>query len=261
MVKKMVVAGVLCFTLLAAVRSFAEPPQVNAWELGIGVSGFTYDEPGLMKEEGVLVGLKASYAHRRKLMLKAEAEIGFGTVSYDGSTWGGDPVTADGGDYKWELRGLVGYDFVKGTVLLTPYTGIAYRYLNDQLSGVGAYERESNYYYSPIGLEINKEFANGWSWNTTLEYDIFWNGLQVSHLSDVDPGLNDIKNDQTDGYGYRISMKFQNKNGFGIEPYYRYWDIKQSDPAIVTYEGTPVGIGVEPKNNSREIGIMFSKKF
>jgi hypothetical protein len=146
--------------------------------------------------------------------------------------------------------------------VLTPYTGIAYRYLNDGLQGVpGGYERESNYYYSPIGLEINKEFANGWSWDTTLEYDIFWGGQQKSHLSQAMAGLSDVTNDQKDGYGYRISMKFQSKNGFGIEPYYRYWNIEQSDPAVVTYEGTPAAIGVEPKNNSQEVGIMFSKKF
>lgn len=259
--KMVLVAGIVCFMFLGAISSFAEGPKTNSSELGIGISSFTYQEPGVMKEEGTLLGVKGSYEHHNKLMLKAETEFGFGHMDYTGKTSIGTSLTMDGDDYKWELRGLVGYDFVCSATTLTPYTGIAYRYLNDTMGYVTDYERESNYYYSPIGLKINKKFANGWSGDITLECDILWGGQQVTHLSDIDPRYNDIENDQKCGYGYRISMKLQNKSGFGIEPYYKYWNIAQSDTAVFTVDGIPQFLLVEPQNNSQEIGIMFAMKF
>lgn len=92
-------------------------------------------------------------------------------------------------------------------------------------TGALVYERESNYLYSPIGVTIITPLRNGWSFGATVEYDIFWWGKQISHLSDAIPGLNDPENRQKKGYGARGSIKFQKKDekiDFVIEPYIRY---------------------------------------
>ena len=89
-------------------------------------------------------------------------------------------------------------------------------------------------------------------------------GTQKSYLSDVDPGFNDVENKQTSGYGFRGSIsitKKYKKAGFVIEPYIRYWNIEDSGIELLTYYGTPVLYGIEPSNNSTEIGCKLAVTF
>jgi len=240
---------------------FAEPLKVHTWELGAEVSHITYKEPGVMEEKGMMSGIVGSYTYRSKFMLKADGRFSYGQVDYKNS---GTLDNID--DYILEFRGVGGYDFpILKASILTPYVGIGYRYLNDDMSGMttstGAhgYERESNYFYSPIGVTIITPLRNGWSVGAMLEYDIFWKGIQKSHLGEI-PGYYDIENDQNDGYGLRCSIKFQKKAervDFAIEPFIRYWNIKDSE-TTTDPGGTP---WIEPKNNSTEIGIMLAVMF
>lgn len=241
---------------------FAEAQlQKHTWELGTEISHIKYEEPGVMEQEGVMWGILGSYTYRDNWMLKAEGRFSYGQVDYKNS---GTLDNID--DYMWEFRGLAGYDFpVLEASILTPYIGFGYRYLNDDMSGMttstGAlgYERESNYYYSPIGVEIITPLENGWSVGVMFEYDYFWKGKQKSHLGEI-PGYYDIENDQNDGYGLRGSVKFQKKGDridYAIEPFIRYWNIKDSE--ITT---DPAGRSwMEPKNNSTEFGVKFAAKF
>lgn len=48
---------------------------------------------------------------------------------------------------------------------------------------------------------------------------------------------------------------------FVIEPFIRYWNIKKSQDADITYGGVVVGTGYEPENNSTEVGIVLSIGF
>lgn len=264
---KKLLALTICFMFMGVGITFAEPLQKHTFELGPEISYITYKEPDVMKQEGMMYGLAASYTYHNKLMLKAEGRFSYGQVDYKNS---GTLDNID--DYVWEFRGLGGYDFsiLKKATTVTPYIGIGYRYLNDDMSGMtsstGAigYKRESNYLYSPIGVATITPLKNGWSFGAIAEYNIFWWGKQISHLSDVDPGFNDLKNRQNNGYGIRGSIKLQKKVeklDFVIEPFIRYWNIKKSKDADITYYGTYVGYGYEPKNNSTEFGIMLSVMF
>ena len=262
---KKLLAVTICFMFVGVGSIFAEPLQKHTGELGTEISYITYDEPGVMEEEGVMWGILGSYTYRDNWMLKAEGRFSYGQVDYENS---GTMDNID--DYMLEFRGLGGYDFpILTATILTPYIGFGYRYLNDDMTGTtstGAlgYERESNYFYSPIGIETITELDKGWSIGLTLEYDYFWKGIQKSHLSDTGLGLNDLENDQDDGYGVRGSVKFQKKGeklDFVIEPFIRYWNIKESEETAITYSGTVVGYGYEPKNDSTEFGIKFAAKF
>jgi len=142
---------------------FAQPLKRHTFELGPEVSYITYREPDVMKEKGMMYGLVGSYAYHNKIMLKAEAKGSWGKVDYSNS---GDIRNIT--DYMLEFRGLGGYDFpILNASTITPYIGIGYRYLNDDGSGktssTGAifYERESNYIYSPVGIEFNIHLGNG----------------------------------------------------------------------------------------------------
>ncbi len=263
--------------------------QKQAWELGAEISHITYEEPGVMEEKGMMHGIAGSYAYRTRVpkypqgidiwMLKIDGRFSYGKVDYENSGTM-DDIT----DYILELRGLWGCDIsVLKPLTFTPFIGIGYRYLNDDMSGkvtsTGAlgYERESNYTYSPVGIEIITPLKNGWSIGATTEYDVFWSGKQKSHLNDARLynsivgyyTYNDITNSQDKGYGVSGSIKLQKKSrklDFVIEPYIRYWNIKESKTvttSTISENGMWIVTGtfVEPKNNSTEIGCKLAVKF
>lgn len=240
--------------------------QTHLWELKPETSFIKYEEPDVMRESGYMAGISGSYTYHNNIMARAEARYSYGRVDYKNSG------TIDNiPNYIVEIRGLLGYDFqISRESIITLYVGFGYRYLNDDTSGkissAGAYgyERESNYYYSPVGIETLSKLSDTWAYGMSIEGDIFWKGMQKSHLSDADPNYNDVDNKQKDGYGFRCSLKFQRtveNIDFVIEPFYRYWCIKESEWETLTYGGTPIGYAYEPKNNSREVGIIFTLKF
>ena len=260
---KKLLALTVCFIFIGAIYSFAEPVKQNPWELGTEISHRKYKEPGVMEQKGIMYGLFGSYTYRNSYMLKAEGLFNFGQVDYS-SVSSGTMDNID--DYVVELRGLAGKDFPVSTgTVYTPYIGIGYRYLNDDMSGklsstnAAGYERESNYIYSPIGIEAVVALENGWSCGTTLEYDYFWQGTQKSNIGSV-PGYYDIENDQEKGYGFRGSVEFKKKGekvDYAIKPFVRYWKIRDSE--ITTDPGGTSWI--EPKNSTTEFGVQFAAKF
>ena len=259
---------VMCFVFMGgATSSFAEPQKKHTWDLGIVTSYIEYEEPGVMKEDGIMNGILASYTYRDMYMLKLEGRYAYGEVDYDGQLDDGTSYTVSNiNDTLFEIRGLMGSEVsLSELTALIPYIGMGYRYLNDALDeDIYGYQRESNYFYIPIGIETNTELLNGWAIGLKLEYDYFWKGIQRSHFSDINVGLSDIENDQNDGYGCRGSVKFLKEGmdiDFMIEPYVIYWSIEKSEDASITYAGSYVGYAWEPKNNSREYGIRFLARF
>jgi hypothetical protein len=242
----------------------------GSFEIGPELYSFEYEEPGYMKEKGTFYGIALGFTSRgwagslpdKKggLMFRGEARLAYGQVDYEGETWDGTPLTMDGlDDYAVEGRLLLGGDFLGGNTVNTIYSGFGYRYLSDDSSEyIGGYLRESNYLYVPVGYQFDSTYKAGWSIGFRLEYDVFLAGVQRTHLSDV--GLNDVDNEQDSGYGYRVSIKLQNKSrrgAFIIEPFFRYWDIDDSD---VEYAGYGV-YGKEPANNTTELGIQIMFMF
>ncbi len=241
---------------------------VHAWQVGAALSHITYEEPDLMEEKGFMFGLNAAYAYHQKVMLRAEAGFSFGSVDYSSPISGelnGIP------NFMFELRGLAGYDFaVASSTILTPYAGLGYRYLSDDSSGMvtnlgaAGYSREANYLYSPIGVTSYSTLNSTWSLDATLEYDLFWKGLQKSHLSDTNLGFSDIENEQNSGYGVRASLNLHydiQNTTYVFGPFVRYWDIDTSEEEPVYRYGVLWGTGVEPANTSMELGFNFAVLF
>ena len=252
------------FELLTVIEGL----QQRSWNIGPEVYYFRYEEPSMMKSEGVFVGINVNYTCRAwvpeypedlvsesKYMLRAEGRFAWGEVDYDGQTWDGTPVTMSSiDDFALETRLIFGPDFLTETSIHTFFTGIGYRYLNNDSSDyMGGYERESNYLYLPLGFELTSQETDGWSWGAAIEFDLLLWGSQRSHLSDV--GLSDVDNEQNSGYGLRASFKLQKRNNntsFIIEPFVRYWNIEESEVAYS--DGIPV---VEPDNETIEAGIRL----
>jgi hypothetical protein len=129
-------------------------PQRTAWEIGAEIYSFKYEE-SIMEEEGLFLGFNLGCTSRPWLaesqteggvMFGLEGRFAFGQVDYDGALLDGTPYTVDNvDDYTLEARAILGADQLSSAAMHTIYTGLGYRYLNDDLSSDPAgYERESN---------------------------------------------------------------------------------------------------------------------
>lgn len=266
-----IVAGMVAWLVMGLVGPVwaMDETRQSYWDLGLDTYYFRYREPDVaVKFYGPMYGLAGAFTHHdlNRWMFKTEARGAWGLVDYEGSGTIND-IT----DWVLEGRLIGGYDMPVGySQRLTPFVGVGYRYLNDDSSGktssTGAlgYERESNYFYSPIGVEFHTSLNYQWTIGVSVEYDIFWKGQQKSHLEDADPSFDMVSNDQKHGYGARGSImlrKVGERVDIVIEPYIRWWSIKDSENANVTYAGTIVALGYEPKNETLEIGGRFGLRF
>ena len=229
--------------------------------IGPEIYTYRYKEPSFMENEGIFYGMHFGCTSRDWVsdsssnggsVFKAEGRFAFGRVDYDGALMDGTPYKINGiNDLVLEGRLLLGADMLIRDILGTLYSGVGYRYLNNDTSfDPAGYERESNYLYIPLGGEIYTNLKADWYWGARIEFDYLAWGMQKSHLSDI--GLNDVHNRQNSGYGYRASVRFEHKSKdavFAIEPFYRYWDIDKSE---VKY-----GSVFEPSNDTKEIGVQL----
>lgn len=261
--------GVVALLLGVVSPAWAAYDEPRQWEISSEIYYFRYKEPDVaVKFEGPMYGVAAAFTHHHpnRLMFKAEGRGAWGQVDYTGSGTI-DDIT----DWVVEGRLAAGYDVAVGySQRLTPFFGVGYRYLNDDSSGrtssTGAlgYERESNYFYSPIGVEFHTSLNYQWTLSVSAEYDIFWKGQQKSHLEDADPSFDMVTNDQTRGDGVRGALtlvRTGERVDIAFGPYVRWWSIKDSETANVTYAGTIVGLGYEPKNETLEVGGTIAVRF
>jgi len=247
---------------------------LHSFDIGVEIFHKDYEEPGLMSESGMMYGVALAYTYHRDVMAKLEFKYAMGQVDYEvdyENVYGYKSYDID--DQEWELRGLIGYDFRTSTnFFITPYFGVGYRYLKSDPdhpvigTSLKLYERESQYFYSPLGVNFTSLFESGWMFIVSGEVDILWYGSQKSKLSTTDPTYDDLENEQDSGYGLRASLRIQKRFenvSLSIEPFVRYWKIKESDWEQVTRGGipTPGVYWYEPKNTTTELGCVLAVQF
>jgi len=255
-------------------------------EIGPELFFYSYKEPNLMKLTGSMAGAYATYDYRWKEnrqvnsiidvfnadnapnLFRLDMRGAYGKLDYKSNGTGEDSGEPN---YVFEIRGVFGYDIpFKDVYQLTPYFGGGYRYLKDDsggritTTGHWGYDRESEYAYLPAGFDLTRKFKNSWSCRLNVEGDIFISGRQTSHLEDVSSGYSKVKNDQDSGYGMRGGFRVMKESkafDLFLEPFVRYWHIKDSNASAVTYSGAVVGYGIEPENNTWEWGIKAGLRY
>jgi len=168
-------------------------------------------------------------------------------------------------DHMYEARLLTGIERESEGTLWSSFIGLGYRYLYNDLRdlGSGGYRRKSQYIYIPIGITHRFRVNRKARISTTLEYDYFVKGEQKSYLSDIGPAyaavFGDPVNDQKDGYGLRFSVNHEEENwSAGI--FLHYWKIADSE--VNYYSDPPLLYSiVEPKNDTKEIGLQIKYRF
>ena len=248
--------------LLAPFFAYGQQPGLKTQsgiELGVTLATYKYEEPSAaVTLEGYKSGVDFSgiVNARGDWFIRGDAKYETGDTDYTGSgTKGGNP------DWYYELRGTVGRDFDQGTSNWSPYLGLGYRYLFNDIRGrtstnAAGYRRTSQYTYVPVGATYRHKLESDARLATTLEFDYLLKGRQKSYLSDTAiAGYGDVVNKQSTGYGMRGSMYYE-KNNWSFGPWFHYWNIRQSDTAS---GGTFTGF--EPANKTTEFGLRLGLRY
>jgi hypothetical protein len=239
-------------------------------EFGVSLSNYKYSEPGVMNIDANKLGLEYSGTYsldpewpnqNKGLFLKTELRYVTGQANYNSVATGSLNSRPD---WYYEARILGGRDYSYGDSIISPYLGISYRYLFNDLRGTTTtgnvgYRRESNYYSLPIGLSHKMSLSNQKQLQTIIEYSYLIRGLQNTKLSDANASANtalaDISNNQRSGYGFRLSSMLR-FDRWAIGPSLIYWRINQSEQ--VTSGGKNY---IEPQNNTTELGLKANYLF
>jgi hypothetical protein len=239
-------------------------------EFGVSLSNYKYSEPRVMNIDANKLGLEYSGTYsldpewpnqNKGLFLKTELRYVTGQANYNSVATGSLNSRPD---WYYEARILGGRDYSYGDSIISPYLGISYRYLFNDLRGTTTtgnvgYRRESNYYSLPIGLSHKMSLSNQKQLQTIIEYSYLIRGLQNTKLSDANASANtalaDISNNQRSGYGFRLSSMLR-FDRWAIGPSLIYWRINQSEQ--VTSGGKNY---IEPQNNTTELGLKANYLF
>jgi hypothetical protein len=263
---KKIITGAAVLLAISSVATAQTASQPNppgtrpGWELGAQIAGYHYEEPDFVKIFGARTGIVGAYTFTGPggLFSRIDARGSYGRLRYESNGTGTQDHIPDS---ILEARAVIGSDFrAGGRIALSPYFGLGYRYLYDDLRGYSStggvgYRRYSNYLYAPLGLTTRIRVGD-WVLAPTVEGDLFIRGRQVSKLSDTGLGYMDATNRQDKGYGYRYSFMVE-KDRWAFGGWTHYWHIKDSDVQ-------PIGLGRagrEPENWTSESGIEVRYRF
>jgi len=259
------IAAVLLAASSAAIAQQPDPLATRAGlEVGAQVAHYEYLEPDIAKLSGNRLGVvgTGTLTGDSGIFGKIDLRESYGRLDYQGS---GSKTGVP--DLILEARALVGLDWVGASVSLSPYLGLGYRYLFDDLrgnssTGAAGYRRYSNYLYAPVGFTTRFRLGDGWVLAPALEADVFLLGKQISKLSDTGiAGLIDATNTQHSGRGHRVALMME-KDRWVFGAWTHYWHIQASDTQCVTAPASGVcQKGVEPENYTRESGVELRYRF
>jgi hypothetical protein len=271
----------------AELNKFRKHEFNAAWQL----ADYEYKEPDVMHLGGTMYGFKSSYTYRpshndplyNKIinLYRLDGQFNSMTVDYEafGDQYG--LRSLDIKDWMYEIRAILGKEYYDKLVRVLFYTGFGYRYLMDDGGGelnynpndgnyYFSYDRESNYYYLPIGAEVEFPGKNNWSLTLKGEYDLLFYGQQFSQLSDgnqfqpsSDYYSEDITNNQNQGFGLKGSIEIARKLELldvFVEPFFDYWNIEGSDIAHAVVVGDEADMW-EPPNRTITWGARMGIKF
>jgi len=258
-------AATLLACCLATPMAFAQSAPLatrTGNEIGLTVSGYKYTEPGLMQIKATKIGFDYSgtYAFGTEWPNRSDGWFVRGDARY--ATGKGDYSSSISGslndlpDWYYEVRGLIGKDFHYGSYTLSPYAGLGYRYLFNDLrgtttTGARGYRRESHYTTLPIGVTHKMSLANQAQLLTTVELSYLIRGRQDSKLSDSNPATADVDLKQRRGYGLRMAAMYR-FDKWSVGPALVMWRIKDSDMSNLVFE---------PRNNTNEFMIKGAYHF
>jgi hypothetical protein len=220
----------------------------NFLAVDLTMNDVSYEEPGVMTEDGLIGGVRAElgYGLGESLSISVGGSYYDGSLLYEGATFGGAAVKTRTTDYFRTLKAQLNY-------ITAPFVfsiGYAERTWYDDL--VISYRRLTEYEYIPLFITW---FSGPYYYQ--LEHNAEFSGLNTSYMSDL--GRNDVFLKQKKGSGIGLEVgRMINASPIAARAYLQYhkWDVEASE---IGNDG--VQNLVEPANNTVTItagvGILF----
>jgi hypothetical protein len=233
---------------------------MDGLELGVQAYQYKYEEKVdgnfFMSTEGQKMGASLTWTTliHHDWFFSVDGRFALGDVAYASATGNGDVS-----DKVYEGRWSIGKETITHDgYVFASYLGGGYRLLKNDLRDLGdsGYRRESSYLYIPIGLIHRAMLDQSSRLSTKIEYDYLIWGEQKSYLSDYDPAYRDMTNEQPNGYGIRTSIAYERAH-WSAGVFFNYWNIKASEEWI---DSNNVA-WVEPRNNTKEVGLELKYRF
>jgi hypothetical protein len=227
---------------------------VPQWEMAPEISVFQYEEPGLMKDKGILYGVAGAYTRDHgDGLFRVEGEFALGTVNYEGSLLDGTPYRMeDSHDYLMNVRLFWGRHWALQGWDTQLYAGLGYRGLkDDSTQDPAGYDRQSAYFYLPVSLKAYHDLTDHWQIGVGGEVDLLLLGLQFSQL----PNDGVLTNMQWPGIGARTSLELRYRTpsvDLALAPFAQYWWVDDSTATDGWYE---------PRNQTLQYGLSLIWRF
>lgn len=245
-------------------------------DLAAGVEAYKYEEKSVMTISGPMYRVDASlglFISPLKIQLEGYYSGDMDRNVYDGAIILFDNATQQTSRIPYSTRSKDWYAggnlkvglslFPKRTdVYSFIYAGVGYRFLKNHVidkPGIKAsYPRNQIYLYLPIGVDTEIPITDYFSFVLMTEYRFFLKGMNKSGFSKLGYEK-DLLFTQKEGFGGKVAVaaRFhygQLKAQIGL--YYDYWFIEDSDKQPLHRNGAPTLIFIEPKNNTKVIGLM-----
>jgi hypothetical protein len=199
--------------------------------------------------------------------------LGLGSASTCSET--GDP------DAYVEARGLIGKDLLFRNWAVSPATGLGFRYLSNDTTGITGFRTDA-YLYLPLGLTARTLVARRVV-SVSAEYDVLLRGWQTTRQSKVGggnipatstapaftiDGFTDFAFPQDRGWALRAGARYQLSRRWTIAPSFTHWDVDTSPVRYTTATFTVDGVtaqqqlgAVEPDNVTNELAVNLGFHF
>jgi len=239
-------------------------------DAGLEASYYRYNAPSPdVKISGPQLGAtaSASIVLPGHMFDTADFRYGYGRVDYSSATLG---TSNDHENALWEIRDVVGQDFLWNRYSLSPYLGLGYRNLyNDDRgitsSGASGFRSEIEYLYVPIGVKPQVRIDGANILAMDAEFDYLAHGWQTSHLEDKGLGDPTVHNGQGTGFGFRGEAMWETST-WSFGPFVQYWNIGSSSGATFNTPdsgecGSATCTRVQPHNITVEGGLQLKYHF
>ena len=164
----------------------------------------------------------------------------------------------------YEVRIIAGVEGIIKNNLFSPYVGIGYRHLNNDMRGAGGSRHEHTYTYIPIGVTHRFAVNKTARISTSVEYDYFLSGEVTSNVSDLGSTSVAIYGEtstykQNEAYGLRINAAYEEKS-WSVGLFFNYIAMEKSEPEV-TYYLSNVYTNWIKKNDTMELGLQIKYRF
>ncbi|PAF48148.1 hypothetical protein BKH46_02245 [Helicobacter sp. 12S02634-8] len=239
--------------------------------LSMGLVGYTYKEPDLMSVSGPMGVLSGMGGLRFNRWLKSDLELYYATDMgrniYDGAIQTiyntgrveTIPVKSRSSDYYWGVAYRVGLNILANERddILGLYTGLGYRYLHNQIHGIGAYLREQSYLYWLIGPRLRIRINEHIRLKADGELRVLLTGRNTSHMTDIGYD-NNLHFTQSGGMGARVALGAEffvsKKLALFVQGTFDYWGVDASDKRRAC-KVNDCSLFVEPANSTIAYGV------